>query len=109
VTDPPTTSLPARREPAQKLDSEQVHLHAPMSLTGAVERSWRLTSRTPKWGWGTIAILLIAVWWIAVVAWYLTFGLLLIPYRLVRRGQRKRKMEELRHRETMGAISQKDS
>jgi hypothetical protein len=42
--------------------------------------------------------------WIFVTAWYLVWGLLLVPYRLLRRGARKRKAEALRHREMMGAI-----
>lgn len=91
----------------ERLASERIHIHAPMSLTGAAERSWRLTERTPKWGWATLAVLLIAVWWVVIVGWYLVFGLFLVPYRLVRRGQRKRKMEALRHRETMSAIDKR--
>lgn len=38
---------------------------------------------------------------------YLTFGLLLVPYRLLPRGARKRKSEALRHREMLGAIEQR--
>ena len=39
-----------------------------------------------------------------IVGWYLLFGLFLVPYRLLRRGARKRKSEALRHREMLGAI-----
>lgn len=39
-----------------------------------------------------------------VLYWYLLFGLLLVPYRIIRRGQRKRRREELRHREMLAAI-----
>jgi hypothetical protein len=45
----------------------------------------------------TVALIVLA--W-AVVLWYGIFGLLVIPYRVIRRGQRKRKME-LRHRELL--------
>ncbi len=31
-------------------------------------------------------------------------NILLIPYRLIRRGQRKRRLDEARHRELMGAV-----
>jgi hypothetical protein len=36
------------------------------------------------------------VWWALAVCWYcvfLIFGIVLIPYRLLRRGARKRKQE----------------
>ena len=39
-----------------------------------------------------------------ITVWYLTWGLLLVPYRLVRRSARKRKLEALRHRELLGTI-----
>jgi hypothetical protein len=55
--------------------------------------------------WAVVPWLLI-VWWTAIAVWYLTFCLLLVPYRLLRRGARKRKAEALRHREMMGAIDQ---
>src|SRR6202035_2813948 len=42
--------------------------------------------------------------WTFVTAWYLFWGLWLVPYRLLRRGARKRKPEAMRHRELMGTI-----
>lgn len=51
-----------------------------------------------------LAIMLILVAWVFVTCWYLIWGLWLVPYRLLRRGARKRKAEALRHRELMGTI-----
>ncbi len=42
--------------------------------------------------------------WGAIVVWYAAFGLILAPYRLVRRGSRKRKREGRMHEETLRAI-----
>jgi len=77
-----------------------------MSFHGSAVRIWRITDRdgAMKWLLGLIALLLIFfVWWV-VVAWYLIFGILLVPYRLIRRGSRQRKMENLRHRELLKAV-----
>ena len=38
-----------------------------------------------------LAVFLIAIAWVIVLGWYLIFGIFLIPYRLIRRGSRKRK------------------
>ena len=49
--------------------------------------------------------------WMFVACWYFViyvlFGLWFIPYRLLRRGSRKRKQEKLRHREVLDAIEQR--
>ena len=55
------------------------------------------------WHWVFLNSILL-VWWTLIVGWYLVFGIFLIPYRLLRRGARKRKAEALRHREMLGAI-----
>jgi hypothetical protein len=94
------------------LASEQVVVAAPMSFAGAAERSWKLTVHPQGTGWLAAAraavilgvLLLIAAWWALIVCWYFTFGLLLVPYRIIRRGQRKQKLEQLRHEETLAAI-----
>jgi hypothetical protein len=102
--------LPAERT-AQKprpLASERVIINAPMSFAGAAQRSWRVgdhAAGTPRWAVvGLIIIPIIAFWWSAVLVWYFVFGIFLVPYRLLRRGARKRKAEALRHREMLGAI-----
>jgi DUF1707 SHOCT-like domain len=90
------------------LASEDVIISAPMSHAGSAQRIMRLrrrghTQRTLA-AITTLAIVLVLMVWVLVTAWYLTWGLLLVPYRLLRRGARKRKAEMLRHRELLGTI-----
>lgn len=91
-----------------RLASEDVIINAPMSYAGSAQRIIRIRRRADGGGalvaFTLLAILLITVAWAAVTAWYLTWGLLLVPYRLLRRGARKRRVEALRHRELMGTI-----
>lgn len=86
------------------LQSERVIIESPMSFTGSAKRIWRMTN-VDNGGLRLLAILvavsLIVVAWTFVAAWYLVFGIFLIPYRLLRRGARKRKRDELRHREVL--------
>ena len=82
-----------------------------MSFTGSAQRLWKLARSSPANAWATAAIctgviLLIGVMWIAVLCWYFMFGLWLVPYRLIRRGQRQRHMQELRHREMLTMMQQ---
>src|SRR5262249_36555250 len=42
-----------------------------------------------------MALALILVWWMGMVAWYVASSLLLVTYRLQRRGARKRKAQAL--------------
>jgi len=104
----------ASREAARKrLASEDVIINAPMSFAGAFQRTMRLRrwlemNQRPWyvqviWHWVFLNSILL-VWWTLIVGWYLVFGIFLIPYRLLRRGARKRKAEALRHREMLGAI-----
>lgn len=91
-----------------RIASEKVVLAAPLSFAGSAGRIWPLRLKSDE-GWKraaliAVALLLVAVAWLLVLAWYLTFGLLVVPYRLIRRGQRKRKMQGLQHRETLAAI-----
>jgi hypothetical protein len=93
--------------PPARLASEDVIINAPMSYAGSAQRIMRI--RRGQDG-GTlvaitaVAVVLVVVAWVFVTAWYLTWGLLLVPYRLLRRGSRKRKAEAMRHRELMGTI-----
>ena len=93
----------------EKLKSEQVVLSAPMSFHGSAARIWSITNNSGiRWLMVLVALVLIFfVWWL-VLAWYLIFGIFLIPYRLIRRGQRKRKMEDLRHREVLEATKRSE-
>jgi hypothetical protein len=91
-----------------RVASEDVIINAPMSYVGSAQRIMRIRRRAEggrKLAAITVlAILLILIAWVFVTGWYLTWGLLLVPYRLLRRGARKRKVEALRHRELMGTI-----
>jgi len=90
---------------APKLGSERVIVSAPMSFAGSARRIWRLTEIGPPWLkwvlWVWVAAALVAAAWTVIAAWYLAFGLFLVPFRLVRRGGRKRKRDERRHREIL--------
>ena len=100
---------PQRSTPSgPTLASEDVIINAPMSYAGSAQRIIRLRRRADGDGKLVaitfLAIVLILVAWVLVTAWYLVWGLWLVPYRLLRRGARKRKAEALRHREMMSAI-----
>lgn len=81
-----------------------------MSFTGSAKRIRRAVySRVPNQPWGLLAatvalILLVYLAWLAVLGWYLMFGLFLIPSRLLRRRQVHTEVEKLRHRELIEAI-----
>jgi Domain of unknown function (DUF1707) len=101
--------MESQPQPLARLASEDVIISAPMSYAGSAQRIMRLRRRAPEGGGKlaaitAVAVVLVVVVWILVTAWYLCWGLLLVPYRLLRRGARKRKVEALRHRELMGTI-----
>lgn len=88
------------------VQSERVVIQSPMSFTGSARRAWKLTNLGPGWvKIGTIpaAVVLIALWWMVDAAWLIVFGILLVPWRLLRRGSRRRKQERLRHEELLAA------
>jgi len=82
---------------------------APMSFNGSYLRTANaLWHGQPSWfqlafGWWMI-LLVLSFWWTAIVTWYVVFGILLIPYRLIRRGGRKRRIEQKRHEELLEAL-----
>ena len=95
-------------QPPTRLASEDVIINAPMSYAGSAQRIMRLRRRAEV-GWAiaaitVLAVLLVLVAWALVTVWYLVWGFWLVPYRLLRRGSRKRKAEAMRHRELMGTI-----
>jgi hypothetical protein len=94
--------------PPLRLASEEVIINAPMSYAGSAQRIMRIRRRAVGGknlaAITALAIVLIMVAWAFVTIWYLMWGFLLVPYRLLRRGARKRKAEALRHRELMGTI-----
>lgn len=83
-------------------------ISAPMSYAGSAQRIGRLRRRAKPGAARTAVtaavVVLILVVWVLVTVWYLVWGIQLVPYRLIRRGARKRKLEALRHRELIGAI-----
>lgn len=94
-----------------KLDSKQVVVSAPLSFHGSAARIWKITN-TENLALRLLivvplALLLISVAWFIIVFWYLIFGILLVPYRLIRRGSRKSKRDSLRHRELLEAVQRK--
>jgi hypothetical protein len=83
--------------------SENIVVQAPMSYTGSMRRLHNLMPAGMAWlAWATC---LVPLAWMVVTAWYICFGLLLVPYRLVRRGSRKRKLEALRHQEMLAVLA----
>ena len=105
---PPVAAQSSSHVNAAKLESEKVVVSAPLSYAGSAARIWKLTGVSSNIGariaLGIAAIILIAGAWCFVTAWYITWGLFLVPYRLIRRGSRKRKREALQHREMLTAI-----
>mgnify|MGYP007064727232 FL=1 len=99
---------------SNQLKSEKVVVSAPFSFAGSAQRIWKITnvdSIILKLFLVPLAIILIMFAWTFVACWYFViyvlFGLWFIPYRLLRRGSRKRKQEKLRHREVLDAIEQR--
>lgn len=85
------------------MTSDQMVVEAPMSFTGSAKRIWRKSESS------LIRLLFLAptigVVWLLVAVWYLFFGLWLVPWRLIRRGSRRRKIEEARHAEMIEALA----
>ena len=109
---PPVPAQRASHVNDAKLESEKVVVSAPLSYAGSAARIWKLTGIHDHWAariaLGIAALILIGGAWCFVTAWYLTWGLLLVPYRLIRRGSRKRKREALQHREMIAAIQSRN-
>jgi hypothetical protein len=94
--------------PDARLASEDVIFSAPMSYVGSAQRIMRLRRRargeSELAALTAAAVITVAVAWVFVTVWYLMWGLLLVPYRLHRRGARRRRAEALRHRELLAAL-----
>jgi len=93
-----------------KLASESAVIAAPMSFAGSTARVRNVVERihgnmSLKISAVTGLVLVLLLWWATIACWYLIFGILLVPYRLFRRGQRKRDVAMLRHREMMAAMT----
>lgn len=94
-----TTPYPQPYQP-QRPQSERIVTSAPMSFSGSARRIWLALDSNAGLQWG-LGLPLIACAWMVVLCWYVFFGLLLVPYRLIRRGSRKRKLADARHREML--------
>ena len=93
--------------PSGKMKSEKVVVSAPMSFAGSAQRIWKITDQdntVVKMILGVVAVSLISFAWSVVLVWYMVFGILLVPYRLIRRGNRKDKVRALQHREQLEAM-----
>jgi len=100
-----------------ELKSERIVVSAPLSFNGSALRIWTVTkndNQTLKW-LVLVPIALTSVFcaWIFVAIWYfiiyILFGVLFIPYRLIRRSGRKQKRDKLRYRELLDAIERQKS
>lgn len=74
---------------------------APMSFAGSAERIRHALPAPLFWTVGLVAVPLA---WIAVLAWYAVFGIFVAPYRLIRRGQRKRSRQAAQHQQVLDAM-----
>ena len=94
-----------------KLKSEKVVISSPLSFIGSVKRIWKITdvdNPAVKMLLSLVAAALILFAWVFVAFWYVliyvVFGILFIPYRMLRRSSRKQKQAKVRHREVLEAI-----
>lgn len=97
---------------SNKLESEKVVISAPTSFSGSAARIWKIVDNDNtalKWFLLIpVAICLILTAWSFVAVWYVIifglFGIFVIPFRLFTRSNRKRKRNELQHRELLDAV-----
>lgn len=91
-----------------KMRSEKVVVSAPLSYAGSTQRIWKMTDQenpAVRYSLMVLALILIPMAWMVVTSWYFIFGILLVPYRLIRRGNRKDKVRALQHREQLQALT----
>jgi hypothetical protein len=94
------------------MTSSEMRLAPISSFAGSAERIWPLTRHDNPWLRYVLIIpgvvLLIVAAWLVVAGYYLVmygiFGFLFLPWRIVRRGNRKRKIERTRHEEVLAAL-----
>jgi hypothetical protein len=84
------------------MKSTEVIIEAPFSFAGSAKRLWRVTDN--KWLLVLVIVPLIGLAWSIIACWYIFFGALLVPYRLIRRSSRKQKRDNLRHDELIEAL-----
>lgn len=82
--------------------SDKMVIEAAMSYTGSRKRIMGISDNTAVKIFVLAPIVLVA--WCFVFVWYLVFGILVFPYRLIRRGSRKQKKADAQHREVLEAL-----
>lgn len=96
----------------ETLESERIVVSSPMSFHGSAVRIWRLTDGAHE-GWlhvalSAVAVALIALAWSVIACWYIFWLIVCWPlffaWRIFRRGNRNRRAEAARHRETLAAL-----
>lgn len=95
---------------ASHLPSEKVIVSSPMSFDGSARRIWKITKQENQLlstALMCLSVIVISFVWLAIILWYILFGIFLIPYRLIRRGQRKEKRDRLRHQEILEATKER--
>ncbi len=94
-----------------ELKSEKIVVSAPLSFNGSALRIWKITrSENAYVKWSLLvplALFLTFFAWCFIALWYMAFGILLVPYRLIRRSSRKNKRDQLRHREILEQLEKK--
>lgn len=102
---PPVPAQPAAPLYGSSLRARKVVVVAPLSFARSGARIWKLVRlREETWARVAIDVAAIMLVWTMVPGWCLLWGLWLVPYRVVRRGRRRRKREALQHRELVGSI-----
>lgn len=98
-----------------ELKSEKIVLSSPLSFIGSALRIWKVAdvgNIFTRLLLIPVAVIFMLCAWMFVAFWYfiiyVLFGILFIPYRLLRRGSRKQKQERLRHREILDAIKNRN-
>lgn len=128
IATPPNQELVTRAGTPAHLRSEDVIIEAPFSFVGSTKRIMRAmmpwVNRTNEelaqareagektvgktfsviGSHATLVLALVGAW-LGVLCWYALFGLLLVPYRLIRRSQRKNERNRLQHEELMAAMT----
>lgn len=93
------------------MSNKKIVVAAPMSYTGSLGRTQNaFWFDKPLWFKLLIGIwavpIIVFSWWVLIFVWYAVFGIFLVPYRLIRRGSRKRRIEQRRHQEILEAMKQ---
>jgi hypothetical protein len=95
--------------------SERMVIQSPTSMRGAFKRVANLRHRLPaEWPPVVRVAVMVPIYVLAVVAgalgliWTVVLGVLAWPWRIMRRGSRKRKVEAQRHREMMATMQARE-